>query len=120
MIHYAESVAQQNASGPNLRALVGTPGDAAVLGGYYHQGDGGGGQFYWSNAPASDDGGTVINSTLGTTSAGWRRIWTGAINVQWFGAIPTVTPGLQPGDRRRPGLARSVRYHAPIYFPAGD
>jgi hypothetical protein len=57
----------------------------AVLGGYYARGDGGGGLFYWDTTAAPDDGGTILNAQQGN-SAGWRRIYSGVINVKWFGA----------------------------------
>jgi hypothetical protein len=48
-------------------------------------GDGGGGLFYWDTSPgAADDGGTVIAPTAG--GGCWRRIFSGAMDVMWFGA----------------------------------
>lgn len=47
--------------------------------GYYAAGDGGGGLFYYDSASvASDNGGTFI--------AKWIRIYSGSVNVRWFGA----------------------------------
>lgn len=75
-----------------LRTMTGgaSPG-MAILAGYATAGDGGGGLFYWSTSPAADDGGTVINSG-GGTSAGWRRIYTGALKPRWFGILNDATP----------------------------
>ena len=39
--------------------------------------------------------------------------------MQWFGAIPTVIPDCNPAIDAALALARSVQFHAPIYFPAG-
>jgi hypothetical protein len=68
-----------------LRATSGTTKGVAVLLGYSTVGDGGGGTFYWSTTAAQDDGGTVLNSGSGN-SAGWRRIYSGPLDIRWFGA----------------------------------
>lgn len=80
--YYADTVAE-------LRAMVDELGAVAVLTGYYARGDGGGGVFYWDDTPAVDDGGTFLNANgyKGAAAAGWRRLYSGAINVRWFGAI---------------------------------
>ncbi len=57
-------------------------------------GDGGGGIFYWSTS-GTDDGGTVIvpNKKIGDTGATgcWRRLYSGSVNVRWFGATGNGT-----------------------------
>lgn len=54
--------------------------------GYYTKGDGGGGTFYWdSTSTESDNGGTIIQAT-GITTGRWKRVYSGAVNVKWFGA----------------------------------
>lgn len=48
--------------------------------------DGGGGLFRWDAASASaDNGGTIIAPDAGGTGR-WKRIYSGALNVKWFGA----------------------------------
>jgi hypothetical protein len=49
-------------------------------------GDGGGGLFYWDSTlpAASDNGGTVIVPTAG--GGCWKRVFSGAISLMWFGA----------------------------------
>jgi hypothetical protein len=69
----------------SLRATVGTAGALAVLTGYSTAGDGGGGLFCWSTTALQDDGGTIFNSAAGNT-AGWRRMYSGGLDVRWFGA----------------------------------
>ena len=71
-----------------LRGLSGAASRSiAVLQRYTTPGDGGGGCFRWDTAAAVDDGGTILNSGgLGTSSAGWRRIYSGPLDVRWFGA----------------------------------
>lgn len=54
--------------------------------GYYEAGDGGGGTFFWdASSTATDNGGTVIAAT-GVTTGRWTRVYSGAVNVKWFGA----------------------------------
>lgn len=54
--------------------------------GYYTKGDGGGGTFYWDSASTeADNGGTIIQAT-GITTGRWKRVYSGAVNVKWFGA----------------------------------
>lgn len=72
----------------SLRASTGTDGEIRYLKGYILAGDGGEGAFRWSNDVSIDDGGTILNADgYGTSSVGWRRIFSGPLNVQWFGAI---------------------------------
>lgn len=57
----------------------------ALVAGYYAPGDGGGGQFYYdAGASDADNAGTIIAPTAG--SGRWKRIYSGAVNVMWFGA----------------------------------
>lgn len=54
--------------------------------GYYEKGDGGGGTFYWdATSTETDNGGTIIQAT-GVTTGRWKRVFSGAVNVKWFGA----------------------------------
>lgn len=54
--------------------------------GYYSKGDGGGGTFYWdSTSIETDNGGTIIQAT-GITTGRWKRVYSGVVNVKWFGA----------------------------------
>jgi len=54
--------------------------------GYYEKGDGGGGTFYWdATSTETDNGGTIIQAT-GITTGRWKRVFSGAVNVKWFGA----------------------------------
>ncbi len=51
---------------------------------YASPGDGGGGIFMWNTNTAEDNGGTIITSP-GKTGH-WKRLYSGPINVKWFGA----------------------------------
>src|SRR5262249_38039110 len=73
----------------NLRSLIGnvSPTSAVVVvGGYLVVGDGGGGVFFWdASSSTGDDAGTIIVPT-GSTTGRWVRLFSGDINVKWFGA----------------------------------
>jgi hypothetical protein len=80
-----------------LKSIIGSGGasnsrPAAIVGGYWAIGDGGGGMFYWDTSSSSGDNGvtptqpgTIIVPT-GSTSGRWVRIYSGPIDVRWFGA----------------------------------
>lgn len=81
----------QNQSVPSIAALQGlflaNIGGTVVVQGYAVPGDGGGGTFVWNPASgASDNGGTIIVDAAGRR---WYRIFTGAIQLAWFGADAT-------------------------------
>lgn len=89
----------------DLRALVGGPsGPQIAILKHFHAPSGGasppprgGGLFWWDPDGGVDDGGTVIvpassGGTGGSAGAApaagaWRRIFSGARNVHWFGAV---------------------------------
>lgn len=53
--------------------------------GFYAAGDGGGGIFVFDSASvAADNGGTIIAPASG--SGRWLRVYSGGVNVRWFGA----------------------------------
>jgi hypothetical protein len=70
----------------DLKTFTAHDTDSAVeLLGYYTKGDGGGGSFYWDAASTeADNGGTIIQVT-GVTTGRWKRRFSGAVNVKWFG-----------------------------------
>ena len=62
-------------------------GDSVEVLGYTTAGDGGEGTFYWdASSTATDNIGTIIQAT-GVTTGRWVRIYKGAIQVDWFGAV---------------------------------
>lgn len=102
----------------SLRSTQGSKaGTIAILGGYWDRGDGGGGLFYWDHTlvPADDNGGTVIAYCTGT-EGGWVRLYSGPINVKWFGA-----KGDDDDDSTaiRDALAAVPTDGAEIFFPPG-
>ncbi len=75
----------------DLRTIIGsdtssTSQPVAVVGGYRAVGDGGGGIFYWDSSSSSGDNGGTIFVPTGSSSGRWVRLYSGDINVKWFGA----------------------------------
>lgn len=84
-----------------LTALTGMLGNQQVsVLGYNDPGDGGDDTFYWdSTSTATANRGTVFESDAGGTGR-WIRVYSGAINTKWFGAIEgqsaaTITAAIQ-------------------------
>lgn len=82
----ASAVAGQSYT--ELRLASGTAGKVRIAKGRSSPNDGGEGSFVWSDTAATDDDGTIINAGgYGTSAAGWRRVYSGPLNVKWFGAL---------------------------------
>lgn len=70
----------------DLRLTAATSAGIISVKGYYAPGDGGGGIFYWDSLSTStDNNGTIIKVT-DVISGRWKRLYTGAVSVRWFGA----------------------------------
>jgi hypothetical protein len=104
-----------------LRATNSVARGVAILCGYWSAGDGGGGLFLWSTTSAADDGGTIFNSGgLGSSSAGWRRIFSGPLDVRWFGANPSQIPATNVTSITWANAAAAKGSGSGrVYFPAG-
>lgn len=86
-----------------LRAISSLPPtmEEFIVAGYYKSGDGGGGVFTWvpNTTPPADDHGIIIRGSGGLNSQGYfKRIYSGPINVRWFGAILEATDPNPPID----------------------
>ncbi|MGC4231870.1 MAG: glycosyl hydrolase family 28-related protein [Niabella sp.] len=71
--------------------LIYTDGIAVIDGfvsviGYSIPGDGGGGEFYWDNTSTDNDNGGTIFQVVGISVGRWKRLFSGSVNVKWFGA----------------------------------
>jgi len=69
-----------------LTALVAVDRARVYCDGYAAAGDGGGGDFVWYlGSVTAANGGTVFGAGTGR----WKRVYSGAVNVEWFGADRT-------------------------------
>ncbi|MBS1590383.1 MAG: hypothetical protein JST52_12300, partial [Bacteroidetes bacterium] len=115
-----------------------------IIAGYFHPGDGGGGTFIWVPVTPitpllSNDGGIVIRTPSGSKGENqgyFKRIYSGSINVRWFGAIMGATdpnPPIDPhtGSAYTQPIADVTPYfqraadspaaeEGTIYIPAGE
>lgn len=71
--------------------LISTDGSSVTDGfvnvlGYTTAGDGGGGDFYWDNTATDTDNGGTIFQVTGVTIGRWKRLFSGELRVEWFGA----------------------------------
>ncbi|MBS1628491.1 MAG: hypothetical protein JST27_00385 [Bacteroidetes bacterium] len=60
-----------------------------IVGGYGAHGDGGGGTFIWMDTGAlipNPDGGITFNADDHSNLGYFQRIFSGPVNVRWFGA----------------------------------
>lgn len=100
----------------------------AIAGGYWAIGDGGGGMFYWDTSSSSGDNGvtskqpgTIIVPT-GSTSGRWVRIYSGPINVRWFGARGEVRTDDDDVDDE-PAISKAILVassnRAAVFIPRG-
>ncbi len=106
-------------TGVSLRGMSGASVGATVLvGGRTAASDGGGGVFSWmADLAAVDDAATIIVPTTG--QGAWKRIFSGALDIRWFGAVgrnsaadgPGITAALAAAARRGGGT---------IFVPAGE
>ena len=76
-----------------------------------------GGIFGWStDTTSADNGGTVIVPTAMPRTGCWKRIFSGALNVKWFGAMGD---GLTLDTTAVLAAVRATSDGGAIYFPAG-
>lgn len=88
----------------------------ALVAGYYAPGDQGGGTFYFdAGASTTDNGGTIIAPDAG--AGRWKRIYSGAVNVQWFGAKGD-DPSDGTGTDDTAAILAAVATGLPVLFPA--
>lgn len=101
----------------DLRNTAGSTTDNFCTVLYYDQlRDGGGGDFLWDASNTSADNGGTIFQVTGVTTGRWVRIYSGPLNVRWFGVqgngTTDDTTALQHCFQITPSR------HA-IYFPRG-
>jgi hypothetical protein len=71
----------------DLKALSGGAFGTVQVTGYWIAGDGGGGIFRWdSSNSGAENGGTLLLPNSAPAVGRWVRIYSGALNLKWFGA----------------------------------
>lgn len=97
-----------------LTALVGTVDRARVYcDGYAAAGDGGGGEFVWYlGSTTTANGGTVFGAGTGR----WKRVYSGALNVRWFGVTGNGTTN---DTTAIVSVLAAIPSGGALYFPAG-
>jgi hypothetical protein len=113
----------------NLRSITGSSTMIAVVTGFNDTPDGsgpideGGGVFVWSSNNITDDGGTRIvpntSADAGIQGPGWVRIYSGPLNVQWFGAYGDGTHDDTLAIQAAINAAYRLRNKA-VQFPVGQ
>jgi hypothetical protein len=74
------------------------------------------GKFYWDSAStATEDGGTVFDDSTPGGVGRWVRIYSGAVNVLWFGVKNDGTSAADNTSK----LQSIIEDFNSIYFPAG-
>lgn len=109
----------------NLRLLTGEADQSISLLGHTAVGDGGGGDFYWdATSTDADNDGTIIKVT-GVTTGRWIRLYSGAINVKWFGAKGDFDYTSSTGTDDTAAIQAAIDYAATLidadghYFDSG-
>ena len=69
-----------------LQTVPPDSGQYIQVAGHTAPGDGGGGLFCWTPTAAVTNRGTVVSSDH-SVAGHWRRLYSGAIDVRWFGAL---------------------------------
>lgn len=116
-----------------LKTTAGTPGQSLSLEGYYAAADGGGGLFAWDAASTATPDDALVVQVTGVTTGRWRRLYSGPLNVRWFGAKGDTdnsgtgtddTTAVQKAYDSLPysqgfPVIRQQRIGGAIYFPPG-
>ncbi|MGE0323528.1 MAG: hypothetical protein AB7K71_38170 [Polyangiaceae bacterium] len=112
----------------DLRALVPSPGGDEVVAvqGRVDRADGGEGLFVWADQDvSSDNDGTILKPTSKAASSPgrWRRVFSGAVNVRWFGAVSdTEAESGSVAMDSTAAVVAAIKASAPYgrtYFPRG-
>ncbi len=106
----------------DLRALDPTEypaGYVANVGGYDSVNDGGGGAFvYVPTGTTSDNDGTVLAPSNNTGR--WYRVYTGAVNVKWFGAVGDGSTDDYQAMQNAITYMESLALGGAIFVPSGE
>ncbi len=87
--------------------------------GFAIPGDGGGGTFYFDpTSAATDDGGVIIRPSSAPAFGRWKRIYSGEVNVKWFGAKGDGTTNDYQSILSAQNYVQALTLGGTLYFPA--
>lgn len=103
----------------DARALA-EPADGSVLAtaGRVATNDGGGGTWVWDSTSTDEDDGALTLAVSGVDNGRWKRVYTGPIDVRWFGATGDGTTDDTDAINNAISAA-SAAGGGTVYFPAG-
>lgn len=100
-----------------------TPGaannDVANVLGYYAPGDGGGGDFYWDDNSTADSDNGIVFQVSGIATGRWKRLFSGPVNVKWFGAQGNNSFDNYAAFAAVSGYLSNSPYGGTMYIPEG-
>ena len=102
-----------------LRLSLNRAGQTIYVKSHTTEGDGGGGEFWLdtSDTSTADDNGINIVDSVSPRIGTWKRIYSGAINVKWFGA---VGDGVTDDTTAIQAAVDSLSASDGLIFPQGD
>lgn len=98
---------------------VAEPADGSVLAtaGRTATNDGGGGQWVWDSTSTDEDDGALTLAVAGVDNGRWKRVYSGPIDVRWFGADPTGAT--DSTDAINNAINALPDYGGTVLFPPG-
>lgn len=97
-----------------LRSLVGGPWlPAIIVGGFWTLADDAGGLFYWDATSTAPDDVAFTISPIAVAAASpgrWRRVWHGAVSVDWFGPKGDGDPVHNTGTDDTAAIQLAINY----------
>ena len=86
--------------------------------GYNNPLDGGGGIFYWDSTSATTPDNYLVIQ-IGSTTGRWKRMYSGALNVRWFGAVGDGIVDDTAAIAAAIAVINTATVKQPLFFPAG-
>jgi hypothetical protein len=90
------------------------PNEECTLLGYYQPGDGGAGTFYWDNLSSEQVESGMVVSVNGISTGRWKRLYSGPVNICWFGAKATT------GFDNAPAIQAAINYCSRPWYDPSD
>jgi hypothetical protein len=105
----------------DLKALASGSSSYVLVGGYYANGDGGGGLFYWDSVNTSaDNAGTIFLPNSTPATGRWVRLYSGAVNIRWFGAVGDAVTDDYTAIFKANAYVQTLALGGNLFFPASS